>query len=42
MAIDIATVTAKGQVTVAKAVRDALGLRQGDRLSWRVETACQG
>ena len=37
MTIDIATVTAKGQVTVPKAIREALGLRQGDRLSWEVE-----
>jgi antitoxin PrlF len=37
MAQEFATVTAKGQVTVPKAVRDALGLRQGDQLSWIVE-----
>jgi len=37
MTIDIATVTAKGQVTVPKAIREALGLRQGDRLSWEVD-----
>ncbi len=37
MTIEIATVTAKGQVTVPKAIRDHLGLRQGDRLSWEVE-----
>ena len=36
MTIDIATLTAQRQVTVPKAVRDALGLRQGDRLSWEV------
>ena len=37
MTIDIATVTAKGQVTVPKAIREALGMRQGDRLSWDVD-----
>ncbi len=37
MAIDLATVTAKGQVTVPKAIREALGMRQGDRLSWEVD-----
>ena len=37
MTLDIATVTAKGQVTVPKAIREALGLRQGDRLSWEVD-----
>ena len=31
------THTAKGQVTVPKAVRVALGLRQGDQLSWELE-----
>jgi antitoxin PrlF len=37
MAVELATVTAKGQVTVPKAVRDALGLQQGDQLSWELE-----
>nr|WP_214289936.1 AbrB/MazE/SpoVT family DNA-binding domain-containing protein [Mycobacterium tuberculosis] len=30
-------VTSKGQVTVPKAVRDALGLQSGDRVVFRVE-----
>lgn len=32
-----ARVTSKGQVTVPKAVRDALGIRQGDEVVFRVE-----
>ena len=31
---ELATLTSKGQVTVPKTVRDALGLRQGDTLQW--------
>lgn len=34
---EIATITAKGQVTVPKAIREALGLRQGDQLRWDLE-----
>jgi AbrB family looped-hinge helix DNA binding protein len=37
MPAELATLTAKGQVTVPKAVREALGLRQGDQLSWELE-----
>jgi AbrB family looped-hinge helix DNA binding protein len=33
----MAKVTSKGQVTVPKAVRDALGLREGDSIVFRVE-----
>jgi antitoxin PrlF len=32
-----AKVTSKGQVTVPKAVRDALGLKEGDEVIFRVE-----
>jgi AbrB family looped-hinge helix DNA binding protein len=32
-----AKVTSKGQVTVPKAVRDALGLKEGDEIVFRVE-----
>jgi AbrB family looped-hinge helix DNA binding protein len=32
-----ARVTSKGQVTVPKTVRDALGIKQGDELVFRVE-----
>jgi len=31
-----ATITSKGQVTLPKAVRDALGVREGDRVVFRV------
>jgi antitoxin PrlF len=34
-----AKVTSKGQVTVPKAVRDALGIREGDEVVFRVEGA---
>lgn len=33
----VAKVTSKGQVTVPKAVRDALGIEEGDELMFRVE-----
>lgn len=32
-----AKVTSKGQVTVPKAVRDALGIQEGDQVVFRVE-----
>lgn len=32
-----ARVTSKGQVTVPKAVRDALGIKEGDEVLFRVE-----
>lgn len=32
-----AKVTSKGQVTVPKVVRDALGIREGDQVVFRVE-----
>ena len=37
MASELATLTSKGQVTVPKTVRDALGMRQGDTLQWDLE-----
>jgi AbrB family looped-hinge helix DNA binding protein len=38
--VDVAArLTSKGQVTIPKAVRDALGLRDGDEVVFRVEGA---
>jgi AbrB family looped-hinge helix DNA binding protein len=31
------TLTSKGQVTIPKAVREELGLREGDRVAFRVQ-----
>jgi antitoxin PrlF len=31
-----ATVTSKGQITLPKSVRDALGLKEGDRVLFRI------
>lgn len=33
----VARVTSKGQITVPKAVRQALGIREGDKVVFRVE-----
>lgn len=35
------TLTAKGQTTVPKAVRQALGIRAGDRIAFRVDKSGQ-
>ncbi len=32
-----AKITSKGQITIPKSVRDALGLKEGDELLFRVE-----
>jgi antitoxin PrlF len=32
-----ATITSKGQITIPKALREALGLAEGDRVIFRVE-----
>lgn len=34
---ETSTVTSKGQTTVPKAVRQALGIRSGDRIAFRVD-----
>ncbi|MFN7898590.1 MAG: AbrB/MazE/SpoVT family DNA-binding domain-containing protein [Synechococcaceae cyanobacterium] len=34
---ELATITAKGQVTIPKTIREALALRQGDQLRWDLD-----
>lgn len=36
----VATVTSKGQLTIPKSVRNALGIGTGDRVVFRVEDGC--
>jgi len=35
--LNLATLTAKGQVTIPKVVREALGMKRGDVVSWELE-----
>lgn len=35
----IATITAKGQVTIPKAIRERLGLSEGDKLEFSIDDA---
>jgi antitoxin PrlF len=37
---EVCTITAKGQTTVPKAVRQALGVGYGGRIAFRVEEGC--
>ena len=34
---ELTTITARGQVTIPKAIREALGLHKGDQLRWHLE-----
>lgn len=35
----VATLTSKGQLTIPKAIRDALGLREGDQVRFELDPA---
>ena len=35
----VATLTSKGQLTIPKAIRDALGLHEGDQVRFELDTA---
>ena len=35
--MELATLTAKGQVTIPKALREALGMKRGDLVSWELD-----
>ena len=35
--MELTTLTSKGEVTVPKAMRDVLGLKRGDVLSWELD-----
>ncbi|MFM7087540.1 MAG: AbrB/MazE/SpoVT family DNA-binding domain-containing protein [Cyanobium sp.] len=37
MAPELATLTAQGEVTIPKAIREALNLRPGDQLRWDLD-----
>ncbi|MCL4437401.1 MAG: AbrB/MazE/SpoVT family DNA-binding domain-containing protein [Thaumarchaeota archaeon] len=37
MEVSVGSVTSKGQVTIPKKIRDALGLREGDRVIFAIE-----
>ena len=37
MDVSVGSVTSKGQVTIPKEIREALGLRQGDRVVFTIE-----
>ena len=40
IAVSQSTVTSKGQTTLPKAVRDALGVRPGERIVYEIEGGC--
>lgn len=37
--INLATMTSKGQLTIPKVIREALGLREGDRVRFELDPA---